>query len=83
MAMEADQIVNMIKDGLPGADVQITDLRGDGDHYAVTVTSAAFEGLSRVQQHQKVYDALQGRMGTALHALSVTTKLPTDTQKQA
>ncbi|GGF34903.1 ATP-binding protein [Aliidongia dinghuensis] len=73
MAMEASRIAEYIKAALPDAEVEIDDLRGDGDHYAATVRSAAFKGKSRVQQHQMVYQALQGRMGTELHALQLTT----------
>lgn len=73
MAMEAVEIESMIKAALPGAAVEIRDLAGDGNHYAATVTSAAFKGLSRVRQHQMVYDALGGRMGGVLHALALTT----------
>mgnify|MGYP000660394319 CR=1 FL=1 len=54
----------------------IDDLRGDGDHYAAQVVSAEFEGKSRVQQHQLVYQALQGRMGNELHALALQTSAP-------
>ena len=78
MAMEAAEIERLIKEGLPDADVTINDLRGDGDHYAATVTSAAFKGKSRVQQHQMVYAALQGNMGGVLHALALTTTVPQD-----
>lgn len=73
MAMIADDIAKFIKAALPDAEVVIDDLRGDGDHYAATVRSSAFKGKSRVQQHQMVYQALQGRMGTELHALQLTT----------
>jgi stress-induced morphogen len=73
MAMDAADIERMIKEALPDATVQITDLAGDGNHYAATVTSAAFRGKSRVQQHQMVYGALQGNMGGVLHALALTT----------
>ena len=66
MAMEAAEIERMIKAALPDARVEIRDLAGDGDHYAATVTSAAFKGLPRVRQHQMVYDALGGRMGGVL-----------------
>lgn len=76
MAMDPTEIVRLIKEGIPGAEVQIEDLRGDGDHYAAHVTSAAFEGKSRVQQHQMVYQALQGRMGGELHALALQTATP-------
>jgi len=76
MAMDASEIERMIKEALPDAQVQIDDLRGDGDHYAATVTSSAFAGLSRVKQHQLVYAALKGRMGGQLHALALTTQTP-------
>lgn len=73
MPMQASEIESMIKAALPDAMVEIRDLAGDGDHYAATVTSAAFRGLPRVRQHQLVYDALGGRMGGVLHALALTT----------
>lgn len=78
MAMDAGDIERLIKEALPDATVEIRDLAGDGDHYAATVTSAAFRGKSRVQQHQLVYGALQGRMGGVLHALALTTVAPQD-----
>lgn len=78
MAMDAGEIERMIKAALPDATVAIKDLAGDGDHYAATVTSAAFRGKSRVQQHQMVYAALQGNMGGVLHALALTTTVPQD-----
>ncbi len=77
MGMAADDIAAMIKAALPDAEVTITDLAGDGDHYAAHVVSAAFAGKSRVAQHQLVYRALGGRMGGELHALQLTTALPT------
>lgn len=73
MPMDAREIESMIKAAIPDAQVEIKDLAGDGDHYAATVASTAFKGKSRVQQHQMVYAALQGRMGGALHALALTT----------
>ncbi|MAF50041.1 MAG: BolA family transcriptional regulator [Rhodospirillales bacterium] len=76
MAMDIAEIERLIKEGIPGASVQIEDLRGDGDHYAAYVVSAAFEGLPRVKQHQLVYAALQGKMGTDLHALALQTSVP-------
>jgi stress-induced morphogen len=71
--MTADEIETLIRAGIPDARVEITDLAGDGDHYAARVVSASFEGLPRVKQHQKVYAALGGRMGGVLHALQLTT----------
>ena len=76
MAMDPNEIERLIKEALPDAEVDIQDLRGDGDHYAAHVTSSAFEGKSRVQQHQMVYKALKGQMGDALHALALQTATP-------
>lgn len=76
MAMQAVEIEKLIRDALPDATVEIRDLAGDGDHYAAVVVSPAFAGLSRVQQHKMVYDALQGRMGGELHALALQTSAP-------
>lgn len=76
MAMPAAEIEQMIKEAFPDAVVEIQDLRGDGDHYAAIVTSTAFKGKSRVQQHQMVYGALKGKMGGQLHALALTTQAP-------
>jgi stress-induced morphogen len=76
MAMDARDIEAMIKQAIPDAEVTIRDLAGDGDHYAATVISEAFRGKSRVQQHQIVYSALQGRMGGVLHALALQTGVP-------
>ena len=76
MAMDAATIEKLIRDSLPDARVSIEDLRGDGDHYAAHVVSAAFKGKTRVQQHQMVYQALRGRMGDELHALALQTGLP-------
>lgn len=76
MAMDAGEIEKLIKEALPGAQVTIEDLRGDGDHYSAHVVSDAFVGKTRVQQHKMVYDALQGRMGGELHALALQTSTP-------
>ena len=78
MAMQPAEIEALIKAALPDAQVTIEDLAGDGDHYAASVVSEAFRGKSRVQQHQIVYGALQGRMGGVLHALALTTSAPRD-----
>jgi stress-induced morphogen len=76
MPMQASEIERLIRDGIPDAEVKITDLAGDGDHYAAHVVSASFAGMPRVRQHQKVYAALGGRMGGELHALQLTTAVP-------
>jgi stress-induced morphogen len=72
MPMQAADIVRLIQEGIPGAEVEIEDLAGDGDHYAATVISATFAGKSKIQQHQMVYGALGGRRGGVLHALTLT-----------
>ena len=76
MPMDPGEIERLIKDSIPDAVVSIQDLAGDGDHYAAHIVSSAFEGKSRVQQHQMVYQALQGRMGGELHALALQTAAP-------
>ena len=73
MPMDARDIESLIREALPDARIEIKDLAGDGDHYAANVVSSAFKGKTRVQQHQMVYSALQGRMGGVLHALALTT----------
>ncbi len=77
MPMSAAEIEGMIVAALPGATVEMTDLAGDNDHWAARVVAPQFAGISRVQQHKLVYDALGGRMGGVLHALQLTTAAPT------
>ncbi len=76
MAMDADTLKTMILSAFPNATVHIEDLAGDGDHYSAHVISADFVGQTRIQQHQMVYQALQGKMGTELHALALKTSVP-------
>ena len=76
MPMDAGEIERMIMEAIPDANVTIRDLAGDGDHYAAQVVSESFRGLSRVKQHQMVYEALQGNMGGVLHALALQTSAP-------
>ncbi len=76
MPMPAAEIEQLILAAIPDAQVSITDLAGDGDHYAATVTAESFRGLPRIKQHQAVYAALGGRMGGVLHALKLTTAVP-------
>jgi stress-induced morphogen len=75
MSMKAQEIEKLIKDAFPDADVTLTDLAGDDDHWSAVVASAAFKGKTRVQQHQMVYAALKGNMGGALHALQLQTQV--------
>lgn len=78
MAMNAAEIETLIKARFPDATITITDLAGDGDHYAAKVISGEFSGKSRVQQHQMVYEALKGSMDERLHALALQTSAPND-----
>lgn len=77
MPMSAKAIEDAILAALPGAEVALTDLAGDDDHWAATVTAPQFAGLSRIAQHKLVFAAFGGRMGGELHALQLTTVVPT------
>ena len=76
MPMPADELERCLRDAFPDADVTITDLAGDGDHYRARIVSPTFAGLPRVRQHQLVYRALEGRVGGELHALALETSAP-------
>ena len=74
--MSAETIETMIRDAIPDASVTITDLAGDGDHYAAHVVSESLRGVPRIKQQRAVYAALGEHMGTTLHALQLTTATP-------
>ena len=74
MAMNLNEIENLIKEALPDAKVEIQDLAGDGNHYSATVISSKFVGKTKIQQHKMVYNSLKGKMGNELHALAIKTK---------
>ena len=74
MAMDLKEIERLIKESLPDSLVDIQDLAGDGNHYSATVTSSAFNGKTKIEQHRIVYAALKGKMGNELHALEIKTK---------
>ncbi|WP_371056004.1 BolA/IbaG family iron-sulfur metabolism protein [Rhodosalinus sp. K401] len=79
MAMQAQEIEELIRATFPEAQITIRDLAGDGNHYAAEVIDESFRGMNRVQQQRAVYAALKGKMdGSAgeLHALALTTKAP-------
>ena len=76
MPMAAEEIESLIRQGIPDAAVEIVDLAGDGDHYEARVVAESFRGIPRVKQHQRVYQALGGRMGNELHALKLSTAAP-------
>ncbi len=75
MGMSAAEIERLVREALPDATIELTDLAGDNDHYSIVVTSHRFAGMPRIAQHRVVYDAVGG-MGNRLHALSVTTRIP-------
>ncbi|HTI31644.1 MAG TPA: BolA/IbaG family iron-sulfur metabolism protein [Sphingomonas sp.] len=77
MPMAAADIEALIVAAIPDAEVELTDLAGDNDHWAARVTSASFVGVNRVERTRRVYAALGGRMGGELHALQLTTAVPT------
>ena len=79
MPMQAQDIEDLIRAGFPDAKITISDLAGDGNHWAAEVVDASFKGLNRVQQQRAVYASLKGRMDGSngeLHALALTTKAP-------
>ncbi len=76
MPMNVEDIERLIRNAFPDAVIEISDLRGDGDHYAAHVESTAFFGKSRVDQHRMVFSALEGRVGSVLPVLSLTTSAP-------
>ena len=76
MAMSHQKIMTFLKETFPDAHLDLKDLVGDNDHFAVTITSKSFLGKTRIEQHKMVYEALQGHMGTTLHALSLKTQIP-------
>ena len=74
MTMDLKEIEKLIKESLPDSLIEIQDLAGDGNHYSAAITSSAFNGKSKIEQHKIVYAALKGKMGNELHALSIKTK---------
>ncbi|OJX11172.1 MAG: BolA family transcriptional regulator [Caedibacter sp. 37-49] len=75
MPMNAKDIIALIKQGIPDADIQLKSIVEDQDHYAAIIISSSFQGKTKIQQHQMVYEALQGKMGAELHALSLKTQV--------
>ena len=73
-----NEIEELLLESFPNAKITIDDLRGDGDHYAAQIVTEEFKGKTRVQQHQMVYSAMKGKMGTDLHALALNTSAPKD-----
>jgi stress-induced morphogen len=76
----AEELKTRIESALPGATASVEDLTGGGDHFRAEVTSARFEGLSRIEQHRLVYDVFGDEVGGAIHALSIKTSTPGGTR---
>mgnify|MGYP006409477689 CR=1 FL=1 len=76
MAMTRDTLLGYLTDAFPDAEITLTDLAGDDNHWQAEIVSPQFAGLPRVKQHQLVYSALKGTMGGELHALALKTKAP-------
>ena len=76
MAMDRETLETYLKDAFPEADITLTDLAGDNDHWQAEIVSPQFKGVPRVRQHQMVYAALKGKMGVELHALALKTRAP-------
>jgi stress-induced morphogen len=74
MAIEQVKLENLLKKKFPDANILVKDLAGDNNHYSVTIESKVFNDLNRVQQHQLVYQSLDGLMDSELHAMQLQTK---------
>ena len=73
MGLKVEEIKDLIKRGIPDAEISIQDLAGDENHYSATIKSKSFIGKSKIEQHKLVYKALGGKMGNELHALALNT----------
>ena len=73
MTLKLEEVKNLIKSAIPDAEISISDLAGDDNHYSATVKSSMFKGMSKIEQHKLVYKALKGKMGSELHALALST----------
>ncbi|MBY9067767.1 BolA family transcriptional regulator [Hyphomonas sp. WL0036] len=76
MGMSRDTLMKYLTDAFPEAEITLTDLAGDDNHWQAEIVSAKFAGVPRVRQHQMVYEALKGDMGGVLHALALKTRAP-------
>ena len=74
MSLSTSEIKRLIVSSIPDAEIELRDLAGDNNHFEATITSSAFKGLSKIEQHKLVYKSLKGKMGNELHALSINTK---------
>ena len=73
MGLKLEEIKMLIKEAIPDAEIAITDLAGDENHYSATIKSKVFKGKTKIEQHKIIYKALKGKMGNELHALALNT----------
>ena len=76
MAKSRETLLGYLTDAFPEAEITLTDLAGDDNHWQAEIVSSQFAGIPRVKQHQLVYSALKGTMGGELHALALKTRAP-------
>ena len=76
MGMTKDELFEILNNGFSESIIEIQDLAGDNDHYAVKIISNEFKDLNKIKQHKLVYDILGKKMGYTLHALSIKTEVP-------
>jgi stress-induced morphogen len=74
MPIDQKKLESLIANKFPESKILVEDLAGDNNHYSVTIESSKFNGLSRIQQHQLVYQSLEGLMDSELHAMQLKTK---------
>lgn len=77
MPIQAQEIENLIRESFPEAKITITDLAGDGNHWAAEVVDESFRDMNRVQQQRAVNATVRAQIDSGeLHALALTTKVP-------
>ncbi|MFW5983935.1 MAG: BolA family protein [Halobacteria archaeon] len=79
--MDAQEVENLIHDEISDAEVEVIeeehdDERSDGAHFGLVIVSDDFEGMSRVDRHRAVYDALGDAMGGDIHAVEIRAQTP-------
>ncbi len=74
--MSTQPLQDLLRHAFPDAtELLVTDRTGGGDHFQVVVASPSFDGLSLVDQHRRVYDALAGPLADGIiHELRISTK---------
>ena len=76
MTLTIEQVKELIEQGIAGSRAEVSDMTGTSDHFEAVVISSAFEGVSLVQRHKMVYEALGDAMMGPIHALKLKTLTP-------